>query len=165
MTPAAMGFAVNASTFGMAVAGLTVALFSKRIGRRCGILLSLAILSIPTAARKRAEPHRVHAAARRAGPVHGVSLHVQEKLSAARDVRDRSALPSIAAVARRAAKCREGPQAVIASSPAGTLSQPPGRRSARPHSEGGPLHCAENKLWRRYPTRWDWVAECLGHPE
>ncbi len=46
---AAMGFAVNASTMGMAVAGLLVALFSRRIDRRLGILLSLALLSIPTA--------------------------------------------------------------------------------------------------------------------
>lgn len=49
VTPAAMGFAVNASTMGMAVAGLAVALFSQRIDRRLGILLSLAVLSIPTA--------------------------------------------------------------------------------------------------------------------
>src|SRR3989449_10869957 len=49
VTPAAMGFAVNASTMGMAVAGLLVALFSRRIDRRLGILVSLAALSIPTA--------------------------------------------------------------------------------------------------------------------
>jgi MFS transporter, YNFM family, putative membrane transport protein len=49
VTPAAMGFAVNASTMGMAVAGLGVALFSHRIDRRRGILLSLALLAIPTA--------------------------------------------------------------------------------------------------------------------
>lgn len=49
VTPAAMGFAVNASTIGMAVAGLAVALFSSRIDRRRGILLSLLLLSIPTA--------------------------------------------------------------------------------------------------------------------
>jgi MFS transporter, YNFM family, putative membrane transport protein len=49
VTPAAMGFAVNASTMGMAVAGLGVALFSQRIDRRLGILVSLALLSIPTA--------------------------------------------------------------------------------------------------------------------
>ena len=48
VTPAAMGLAVNASTFGMAVAGLGVALFSRHIDRRLGILLSLALLSIPT---------------------------------------------------------------------------------------------------------------------
>jgi predicted MFS family arabinose efflux permease len=47
--PAAMGLAVNASTMGMAVAGLAVALFSRRIDRRRGILLSLALLSVPTA--------------------------------------------------------------------------------------------------------------------
>ncbi len=49
VTPAAMGTAVNASTMGMAVAGLAVAFFSRRIDRRMGILLSLALLSIPTA--------------------------------------------------------------------------------------------------------------------
>src|SRR5436309_7248752 len=45
-----MGFAVNASTMGMAVAGLAVAFFSRRIDRRTGIVLSLALLAIPTAA-------------------------------------------------------------------------------------------------------------------
>ena len=49
VTPAAMGFAVNSSTIGMAVAGLAVSLFSQRINRRLGILISLSILSIPTA--------------------------------------------------------------------------------------------------------------------
>jgi len=49
VTPAAMGFAVNSSTIGMAVAGLVVSLFSQRIDRRVGILISLALLSIPTA--------------------------------------------------------------------------------------------------------------------
>ena len=38
VTPAAMGFAVNSSTMGMAVAGLAVSLFSQRIDRRLGIL-------------------------------------------------------------------------------------------------------------------------------
>ncbi len=47
--PAAMGVAVNASTLGMAVAGLAVAYFSHRIDRRFGILISLAVLAIPTA--------------------------------------------------------------------------------------------------------------------
>ena len=47
--PAAMGFAVNASTIGMAVAGLAVAFFSRRIDRRLGIVLALALLAIPTA--------------------------------------------------------------------------------------------------------------------
>src|SRR5262249_53813367 len=49
VTPAAMSFAVNASTMGMAVAGLTVAFFSRRIDRRIGILISLCWLAIPTA--------------------------------------------------------------------------------------------------------------------
>jgi predicted MFS family arabinose efflux permease len=43
-----MGFAVNASTFGMAVAGLIVGFFSPHIDRRLGILLSLTLLAIPT---------------------------------------------------------------------------------------------------------------------
>ena len=49
VTPAAMGFAVNASTLGMAVAGLVVALFDRHIDRRFGILASLGLLAVPTA--------------------------------------------------------------------------------------------------------------------
>jgi len=48
VTPAAMGLAVNACTLGMAVAGFGVALMSRRIDRRTGILVSLALLAIPT---------------------------------------------------------------------------------------------------------------------
>jgi MFS transporter, YNFM family, putative membrane transport protein len=48
VAPAAMGFAVNASTMGMAVAGLVVGLLSQHIDRRLGILLSLVLLAIPT---------------------------------------------------------------------------------------------------------------------
>src|SRR5882757_7714879 len=48
VTPAAMGFAVNASTMGMAIAGLVVGFFSQHLDRRRGILLSLAILAVPT---------------------------------------------------------------------------------------------------------------------
>jgi predicted MFS family arabinose efflux permease len=43
-----MGLAVNATTIGMAVAGLIVAFFSRSINRRRGILVSLALLAIPT---------------------------------------------------------------------------------------------------------------------
>jgi YNFM family putative membrane transporter len=49
VAPAAMGLAVNASTLGMAIAGLAVAFFSGRIDRRSGIAASLALLSVPTA--------------------------------------------------------------------------------------------------------------------
>ncbi|TWA99783.1 MFS transporter [Bradyrhizobium stylosanthis] len=48
VTPAAMGFAVNASTFGMAAASLVVGFFSPHIDRRTGILISLTLLAIPT---------------------------------------------------------------------------------------------------------------------
>jgi MFS transporter, YNFM family, putative membrane transport protein len=48
VSPAAMGFAVNASTMGMAVAGLVVGLLSPHIGRRLGILASLILLAVPT---------------------------------------------------------------------------------------------------------------------
>jgi YNFM family putative membrane transporter len=48
VTPAAMGFAVNATTMGMAAAGLIVGFLSPHIDRRLGILVSLAILAIPT---------------------------------------------------------------------------------------------------------------------
>jgi predicted MFS family arabinose efflux permease len=49
VTPAAMGVAVNAATIGMAASGLLVALLSQRIPRRRGVLVSLALLAIPTA--------------------------------------------------------------------------------------------------------------------
>ena len=49
VSPAPIGFAVNASTIGMAIAGLAVAFFSNRIDRRRGILVSLILLSVPTA--------------------------------------------------------------------------------------------------------------------
>ena len=48
VSPAAMGLAVNSSTFGMAAAGLAMAFHSHRIDRRLGILVSLCLLSIPT---------------------------------------------------------------------------------------------------------------------
>ena len=49
VTPAQMGFAVNASTLGMAFSGLAVGYFSREIDRRKGILVSLIVLAIPTA--------------------------------------------------------------------------------------------------------------------
>jgi predicted MFS family arabinose efflux permease len=48
VTPAAMGFAVNAGTIGMAVAGLLAALFSQRLPRRTAVWVSLAVLAAPT---------------------------------------------------------------------------------------------------------------------
>lgn len=45
---ATMGFAVNASTFGMAIAALAIALFGRNMDRRNGIWVSLVLLSIPT---------------------------------------------------------------------------------------------------------------------
>ena len=48
VTAGAMGFAVNACTIGMAIAGLSVAYFSPYIDRRRGILIALILLAIPT---------------------------------------------------------------------------------------------------------------------
>jgi MFS transporter, YNFM family, putative membrane transport protein len=47
-SPAAIGFAVNASTIGMAVSCLGVALISRHLNRSLGIWISLALLAIPT---------------------------------------------------------------------------------------------------------------------
>jgi len=49
VAPAAMGFAVNASTMGMSVTALVIAYYSHRIDRRRGILVSLSLLAVPTA--------------------------------------------------------------------------------------------------------------------
>ena len=64
VTPAQMGTAVNASTFGMAVAGLVVAMFSQHIDRRIGIVVSLILLAIPTALLAHADSLTVFAALR-----------------------------------------------------------------------------------------------------
>ncbi len=48
-TPAEIGAAVNASAIGMAASGIIVARFNARIPRRLGIIVSLAILALPTA--------------------------------------------------------------------------------------------------------------------
>jgi MFS transporter, YNFM family, putative membrane transport protein len=48
VTPAAMGFAVNASTMGMATASLVIGVLSPRLERRHGILVSLILLAVPT---------------------------------------------------------------------------------------------------------------------
>lgn len=49
VSPATMGGAVSACTFGMAAASLGVALFSDRLDRRQGIVIALLVLSVPTA--------------------------------------------------------------------------------------------------------------------
>ena len=46
--PAKIGFAVNASTIGMALAGLGVVFFGGGVDRRTGVIASLALLSLPT---------------------------------------------------------------------------------------------------------------------
>lgn len=48
VSPSAIGFVVNASTMGMAVSCLGVALVSRHLNRRLGIWLSLALLAMPT---------------------------------------------------------------------------------------------------------------------
>lgn len=47
-SPSSIGFAVNASTIGMAIAGILVVFVGGRIDRRTGVWVSLALLSIPT---------------------------------------------------------------------------------------------------------------------
>jgi predicted MFS family arabinose efflux permease len=47
-TPAMMSLAVNASTIGMAISGLGIALAGRGLDRRRGIMISLALLSVPT---------------------------------------------------------------------------------------------------------------------
>lgn len=49
VSPAAMGIAVNAATFGMAAAGLAAALLPARLDRRRCIAAALAALAVPTA--------------------------------------------------------------------------------------------------------------------
>jgi MFS transporter, YNFM family, putative membrane transport protein len=48
VSPAVIGSAVNICTLGMAVAGLVVAWFNRRIDRRLGVTVCLAVLAIPT---------------------------------------------------------------------------------------------------------------------
>lgn len=49
-SPSAIGIAVNASTFGMAIAGAAIVFIGGKINRRTGIWASLAALSVPTMA-------------------------------------------------------------------------------------------------------------------
>lgn len=47
-TPAAIGFAANASTMGMAAAGLAMVFIGGKLNRRAGVWISLTLLSAPT---------------------------------------------------------------------------------------------------------------------
>src|SRR5262252_10106874 len=78
VSPAAMSFAVNASTLGMAIAGLGVAIFSTHIDRRLGILISLAILAVPTALLASAPNLTIFTLLRVA---HGLGIHLDAGLS------------------------------------------------------------------------------------
>ena len=82
VTPAAMGFAVNAITMGMAVAGLVVGFLSPHIDRRLGILFSLVLLAIPTTLLASAPDLTVFTILRVApGPLHGVGVRADAGLS------------------------------------------------------------------------------------
>ncbi|MGQ0587979.1 MAG: MFS transporter [Sphingosinicella sp.] len=48
VTPTEIGIAANASTIGLAIAGLLTGALAGRLDRRLGIWLSLALLAIPT---------------------------------------------------------------------------------------------------------------------
>lgn len=48
VSAAAMGSAVNASTFGMAAGSLVIALVARKLNRRHGIWIALAVLAVPT---------------------------------------------------------------------------------------------------------------------
>lgn len=48
VSPAAMGFAVNACTIGMALSGLAIALLGRRLDRRKGVVACLVLLAGPT---------------------------------------------------------------------------------------------------------------------
>jgi YNFM family putative membrane transporter len=47
--PSAMGVAVNASTIGMAISGLAVAIFGQTLDRRISVAAALLVLALPTA--------------------------------------------------------------------------------------------------------------------
>lgn len=49
-TPSEIGFAANASTMGMAIAGLAIVFVGGRVNRRLGVVASLVLLSVPTLA-------------------------------------------------------------------------------------------------------------------
>ena len=96
VAPAAMGFAVNASTIGMAVAGLLVAFFSRRIDRRRGIVAQPGTADDPDGpAGDRARSRHLHRAADRPGRLHVGGVHAHPRLSRrAMQRRRRRAVPS-----------------------------------------------------------------------
>ena len=83
VTPAAMGLAVNASTLGMAVAGLAVALFEPphRPAARHPGQPRAARRSRPRCSRSRRTSTTFTIAAHRAGALHGLGLHADAGLS------------------------------------------------------------------------------------
>ena len=82
VSPAAIGFAVNASTMGMAAACLGVALISRHLNRRLGIWISLGAARRPDlAAGRGAGSCHVYRAAHRAGRLHGDGLHPHHGVS------------------------------------------------------------------------------------
>ena len=82
VSPAQMGFAVNASTLGMAFSGLAVGYFSRADRSPEGHPDQPRRARHPDrAARACAGPHHLHAVARIAGIVHGGGLHAHARLS------------------------------------------------------------------------------------
>ena len=75
VSPSAMGLAVNASTVGMAVAGLAVAYFSRRLDRRGDRPQPRAARGPDGTPGRRTGPRHLRRAAGRAGPVHVRRVH------------------------------------------------------------------------------------------
>ena len=75
VSPAAMGLAVNACTFGMAAAGLSVALFSRHIDRRAGIRAEPCLAHYSNGpAGAGPKPRRIRDAAGHTGGIYGNGL-------------------------------------------------------------------------------------------
>ena len=81
VSPAAMGFAVNASTIGMAVSGLAVGYFSREIDRRTASCQPRLARDPDRAAGECTGSRHLHPSAGGARPVHGRGLHADAGLS------------------------------------------------------------------------------------